>query len=161
MNRIITQLLDLIQNSFEYIQDNPEAWLWFGLFSFLTFVGTLIVVPWIILQLPADYFDYSKPPRVPWARAHPLLRLVLLIAKNMLGACFILLGLLLLVLPGQGLLTLVFGILLMDFPGKYRLKAWLFRQRSIRRSVNWLRLRYKREPLRFPTKPPDGTRNPG
>ena len=55
-----------------------------------------------------------------------------------------------LVAPGQGLLTMVVGLLLVDFPGKYRLERWLVTRQQVWRSINWLgassaRLRNRRE----------------
>ena len=50
-------------------------------------------------------------------------------------------GILMLFLPGQGLLTLFLGILLIDFPGKYKTERWLISQPAIANSLNWLRKR--------------------
>ena len=43
--------------------------------------------------------------------------------------------------PGQGLLTLLVGLLLMNFPGKYRLERWLVGRRGVLTALNWLRRR--------------------
>jgi hypothetical protein len=53
----------------------------------------------------------------------------------------VLLGLVMLVTPGQGILTLLSGLLLMNFPGKYRLEQWLVLRPGILRALNWLRRR--------------------
>ena len=52
-----------------------------------------------------------------WQR-YPVLRPLLLIAKNLLGFVLIVAGIAMLVLPGQGLLTIVVGVVLMNFPGR-------------------------------------------
>ena len=52
-----------------------------------------------------------------------------------------------LVLPGQGLLTLLVGFLLVDAPGKYRLERWLVSRKAVLRPINWLRRRKGRQPL--------------
>ncbi|MDY7108404.1 MAG: PGPGW domain-containing protein [Planctomycetota bacterium] len=83
-----------------------------------------------------------------WADQRPLVRQILRLGKNVLGCVFILAGLAMLVLPGQGLLTVLVGFLLVDFPGKYRIEHWLLRRRHILRPINWLRRRARREPLR-------------
>jgi hypothetical protein len=75
---------------------------------------------------------------------------VVIVAKNLLGILLALAGLVMLVVPGQGLLTLVAGLMLVDFPGKYRLERWLATRPPVWRSINWLRRRAGREPLEQP-----------
>lgn len=125
-----------------------EATLWLaGILSLFTFVSTLFLVPWLILRIPADYFVTAKRNPVPWADRHPAVRWTLLILKNLLGGVLIVMGLIMLVMPGQGLLTVFMGLVLLNFPGKYRLERWLVLRRPVWRAVNWLRQRYGREPL--------------
>jgi hypothetical protein len=76
-----------------------------------------------------------------------IVRWIIKLVKNLLGVVFILLGLAMLVLPGQGLLTLLIGVLLLNFPGKYRFERWLIQRPSIFRAVAWLRQRAGREQL--------------
>jgi hypothetical protein len=71
-------------------------------------------------------------------------------AKNILGGMLVMAGIAMFVLPGQGLLTLVAGLMLVDFPGKFRLERRLATQRHVWRSINWLRKRYGCEPLEKP-----------
>ncbi len=72
---------------------------------------------------------------------------MLLTGKNALGYLFVLMGIAMLVLPGQGILTIMIGVTLLDFPGKYRLERWLVSRRPVLRSINWLRRCAGREPL--------------
>ena len=53
-------------------------------------------------------------------------------------------------LPGQGLLTLLIGLMLTDFPGKYRLEKRLIAQPGVLKAVNWLRARAGHPPLEPP-----------
>ena len=69
------------------------------------------------------------------------------ISKNALGSLFIVAGLAMLVLPGQGIITTVVGLLLIDFPGKFGLERWLARRRPLMRWINWIRSRSGRPPL--------------
>lgn len=48
-------------------------------------------------------------------------------------------GILMLALPGQGLLTIIIGLVLMDFPGKYYAERWVISRHSILLSINWIR----------------------
>ena len=73
---------------------------------------------------------------------------MIVIGKNVLGAVLMIAGVAMLVLPGQGLLTMVLGFLLIDFPGKYRLERWLVARPMVHRPLNWIRRRAGREPLK-------------
>jgi hypothetical protein len=117
---------------------------WLAGSSVFTFIGTLLLVPILLVRLPTDYFAHGKRHPVPWVHHHPVIRFILIFGKNMLGALFLAAGFFMLFLPGQGLLTMVMGVVFLDLPGKYRLERWLIAHRPILQSVNWLRLRASR-----------------
>jgi hypothetical protein len=125
-----------------------ETLLWIaGLASLIVFVGSLLSMPFLASRIPVDYFAHDERPAGRFADRHPVIRIALRVGKNLLGAAFMIAGLAMLVLPGQGLLTLVIGFLLLDFPGKYRLEKHLVRLRAVRRPIDWFRRRAGREPL--------------
>jgi hypothetical protein len=101
----------------------------------------------VLVRLPADYFARERPLGA-WTPG----RLILRIAKNAAGVLLVALGILLSVpgVPGQGLLTILFGLMLLDFPGKYRLERWIVRKPGIRGPVDRLRARFGRPPLEVP-----------
>ena len=76
-----------------------------------------------------------------------MVRAALLIGKNIFGVVFVLMGLAMLLLPGQGILTIVIGLVLIDFPGKYNLERWIVSRRAVLNSINWLRQRADRGPI--------------
>lgn len=78
------------------------------------------------------------------------MRPLILIAKNLVGLVLLIAGIAMLVLPGQGLLTIAVGLVLIDFPGKFRLERWLATRRPVWRSLNWLRKRAGRPELTRP-----------
>lgn len=117
--------------------------------SAFTFFGTLLLVPWILVRLPADYFSRHREARAPMKPRHPAVRIAWLVGKNLLGAVLVLVGVTMLVLPGQGLLTILMGLLLIDFPGKYHTERYLVTRRPVLRSINWLRRRKGRPPLQL------------
>ena len=121
----------------------------FGIVSLITFFASLLVIPWLVVRIPVDYFATEKRHKIAWANQHPLIRWALLILKNLVGVIFIFLGIAMLVLPGQGLLTILIGIIFLNFPGKYRLERWLIQLKPVHRAVDWLRHRAGREPLIF------------
>ena len=116
--------------------------------SVIMFVATLIAMPLLIVRLPADYF--TRRPVRDWPARRPRLHLLLVILKNALGVVLLLAGLAMLVLPGQGLLTILVAVMLLDFPGKRRLQRWLIRRRPIFRAANWIRAKRHRPPLELP-----------
>lgn len=120
------------------------------LVSVVTFVGTLLIVPWMLVRIPSDYFVRTQRTPLPVHQRHPVLRLVLLILKNMLGVVLLLGGFAMLFIPGQGLLTIVMGLMLINFPGKYRLERWLIQRRNIHRPINWIRHKRGRDPIEVP-----------
>lgn len=116
------------------------AWSLFGL-SLLTFLASLVVVPWLVVRIPADYFlDPDHPPRRGPSR-HPALRFMYRSARNVAGLLMVGVGFLLLFMPGQGVLTIFAGLTLMRFPGKYRLERRVMSQNAVLKAVNWLRRR--------------------
>ncbi|MEQ9096145.1 MAG: PGPGW domain-containing protein [Phycisphaerales bacterium] len=132
-----------------WISDN-EAMLWgLGLVSVVVFVGSLLIMPALIVRIPRDYFVHDVRPPSRWASHAPWLRLSLRIGKNVLGIVLVLGGIAMLVLPGQGLLTIFAGFILLDFPRKYAFEKWLVRHRWVRGPLNWVRRRNGREPLAF------------
>ena len=70
-----------------------------------------------------------------------------MIAKNLLGYIFVVAGTLMLVLPDQGLLTILVGIMVLNFRGKYELERWIVSRQPVLGSINWIRRRAGRAPL--------------
>jgi hypothetical protein len=133
---------------FDWISQN-EATIWFmAVFSIISFIGSLLLVPVLVIRIPDDYFAEIKRHRwEPWAHEHPVIRWSLLIIKNALGYIFIVLGIAMLVLPGQGVLTIIIGMMFINFPGKYRLERWVVMRGPVLNIINKLRHRAGRAPL--------------
>lgn len=131
----------------ESFHAHEAAVWWIAGMSVMAFIATLIIVPWLVVRIPPDYFAHGRRERKQWASRHPIIRGALLTAKNLLGYLLIAAGIAMLVLPGQGMVTILLGILLVDLPGKYRLERWLVARRPLLHSINWLRRRAGRKPL--------------
>jgi hypothetical protein len=131
----------------EWIQSNETALWWLAASTTIAFMATLIVVPILVVRIPSDYFSRTRRHHKLWANHHPVVRAMLLIGKNVLGYIFVVAGIIMLVLPGQGIFTILIGIMLLNFPGKYRLERWIAARRPVLRSINWLRRRAGRAPL--------------
>ena len=133
----------------DWIQEHKGWVVCLTAVSAVLFLATLFVVPALIVRIPADYYTREERPPSPWSRSHPLVRILLAVGRNALGAVLVALGLAMLVLPGQGLLTILVGVLMLDFPGKYRFEKWLLSGRRVHKAVNWLRHRAGAQPLRL------------
>ena len=122
---------------------NIEYWaLAVSAASFLLFAASILSLPWLVARLPTDYFSPNRPaPPQP----HPLTRIL----RNVIGAVLLCTGIAMLVLPGQGLLTIVVALLLLDYPGKKQLERRLVSRPAIQRGLNWLRAKRGAQPLRF------------
>ena len=134
----------------QWLRDNEALLWWLGIGSVVMFVGSLLLLPWLVAKIPADYFMPSKRPVHPLVQRHPVIRLLLAVLRNLLGVVILLAGVAMLILPGQGILAILLGLMLIDFPGKYRLEQWAIRKPSVHKPINWLRTKAKREPLQIP-----------
>lgn len=114
--------------------------------SIVFFVGSLIAIPFILVRLPTDFFDIRVPR--PWMEDHhPVLRVLGHLVKNVVGAIFLFVGFLMLFLPGQGILTMLIGISMLDFPGKRKLEAKLIGQPAVLNTINGMRDKFGKPPL--------------
>ncbi len=55
-----------------------------------------------------------------------------------------------LILPGQGLLTIILGVFVADFPGKWTLERKLVTNQNVFNAINWIRNKRGVEHLVFP-----------
>ena len=124
---------------------------WLGILSVVTFVGTLTIIPVLVIRLPANYFMYEERWQLPQRWPRVTLRLLGLLGKNLLGLIFIVAGLVMLVLPGQGIITILIGVMLTNFPGKRTLEQRLVQQPAVLRTLNWIRAKADQPPLVVPT----------
>ncbi|MGB6043260.1 MAG: hypothetical protein WBF93_08910 [Pirellulales bacterium] len=120
---------------------------WIVLASGLMFAVSLTVLPIVIIYLPRDYFSSDTPRFAALNEAHPVLRWVVLIVKNLGGVLLIAAGLVMLVTPGQGLLALLVGVMLLDVPAKRKLERKFLYRPSVLRVINRIRARAGRPPL--------------
>ena len=132
-----------------FVQSNETLAIWLVGWSVIAFIGTLLLIPYIVTRIPENYFSSDARRKTPWAEHHPVIRLTLIMIKNVLGYIFIIIGIVMLVLPGQGLLTILIGVMMIDFPGKYHWECWLVSRPAILRSINWLRRRADKAELRL------------
>ncbi len=121
-----------------------------GLLSLLTFVGSLIAVPWLIGRMPADYFITHWQQVDRRRMHHPAVALITVVLRNLFGLLLFVAGFAMLFLPGQGVLTMLIGVCLMDFPGKRNLLNMVSEKSSVQRGLNWIRRKKGKTAFVFP-----------
>lgn len=131
----------------EWLVEYQSLFTWMAIISVLTFIISLLTLPWLVARIPSDYFCHKKRSLTPLKESHPILRIVILISKNCLGWILLLGGVMMLFIPGQGLLTIAIGLLLMDYPGKFTLERKIASNPKIFNGLNWLRAKVRARPL--------------
>ena len=124
--------------AFSYILQNNQIFLYISGLSTIFFLLSLLGLSWLISIIPHNYFVDKK--RVSLIKMkNPLMWLPIIIIKNSIGLVLILFGILMLILPGQGVLTIITGLIFLDYPGKFRFERSLVRNKLILNSMNWIR----------------------
>jgi hypothetical protein len=125
-----------------------EHWLMQIVFLIAAGVVSSGIAMVVIIRLPADYLS-ALPPSAPRKVRMGWLDLFVGFLRNLLGLALVGLGALLSLpaVPGQGLLTIFAGLMLMDLPGKRWILIRVFRQRRLLQAVNSVRAKWSRPPL--------------
>ena len=116
--------------------------------SIVMWVGTAFLLTWLVCRIPECYFlhQFSKS----GLHLSPFLKVLRRLIKNIAGCFLVLAGIVMLFVPGQGLLTILIGIMLIDFPGKQLLEEKLIGIQFLRNSLNWIRRKNNVKELKFP-----------
>lgn len=134
----------MIDQLFQFAHAHRTALYWVSGLSVAMFVGSLLLVPWVIRRAPQDYFAREPDKHkggLGWLRW---------CAFNVVGLVLLLIGVALLVLPGQGLLLILLALSIMDFPGKHALVVRIARRPPVWRGLNYFRQRGGQPPFDSP-----------
>jgi amino acid transporter len=114
----------------------------------VTFAISLAIVSFIMVNIPNDYFKKDRP-RELWSDRHPAIRFLGIFVKNLLGVVLVVLGIVMSIpgVPGQGILTILLGIMLLDFPGKRDLEHRIVSRPRVLTTINKLRHKFGRDEL--------------
>lgn len=135
---------------FGWARNNGTVLWTVSIVSLVTFVGTLAAIPFFVARIPEDYLIRKEGTSRYYYVSHPALHHIFLIVKNLLGIIFILAGAVMVFIPGQGIITMLIGVMLMDFPGKRRLALGIVKQQKVLKTLNWIRARSQKQPLQLP-----------
>lgn len=135
---------DAWQRLWQWAEAHGDVLWWMFAVSIASLLLCAALLPVIVRRLPADYFASARDKR---PAPHTLLGWLLRIGKNVLGVVFVLAGVAMLVLPGQGVLTILIGLMLVNFPGKRRLERRIVGRASILKVLNGMRAKRGLSPL--------------
>ena len=109
------------------------------LLSIVLFVVSIALIPWLVGLLQPDYFIRRRRSKGEFLGDRSARVIAKLLVRNIIGLILFLAGVLMLFLPGQGIITIIISIAVMDFPYKRRLIQKMVAGASVRKSLNWLR----------------------
>ena len=118
-----------------------------GLFV-LSLAVSFIALTIVAVKIPRNYFSshYQKDfmPDSTW-----IVRWGATIGKNALGVLLIVLGIVLSLpgIPGQGILTILIGLIMVDIPGKRPLECRIIKWPKVLSTINALRKKFDKKPL--------------
>jgi len=115
---------------------------------------SVLVTGFVIVRLPPDYFVREHRPLPLEGHPHAL-RIAARVGMNLGGLVLIALGVVMSLpgVPGQGILTILLGVMLVDLPYKRRLEGALVRRELLHKGINKIRARYGRPPIDVPVHP--------
>lgn len=138
------------QQIWGWFKAHPAFTGWLVGLSIATLVLSAITVPFLVSRMRADYFMPDRDRTRMFANQHPVVRWIGLILKNLAGLILFIAGAVMVAAPGQGLLTMFVGLLMLDFPGKRRLELRLVKIKAVHRAIDWIRRKAGRSPLLLP-----------
>lgn len=109
-------------------------------------IVSLAATPWFVASLPIDYLL----PKIRHSKPMGLQGALIQIFRNIVGLFCVILGIILMFTPGPGLIVLLVGISLAEFPGKHRLLISIAIQPNVFKSLNWMRTRGGKPPFDYP-----------
>lgn len=123
-----------------------EHWVLLVILSVVSFIASIVGSTMLLISLPADYFKTKERIR---RIKNPVFRICFSSLKNIFGGMLIVVGIFLSVpgIPGQGVLTILTGLIISDFPGKRRLERRLISVPVVLSAANQIRSRFKRSSL--------------
>ena len=138
---------------FEWLREKwahvTGAELLYGVLIFVgTFALTTAVVFFVVVKLPKDYFSPKNRLKF-MARWNPAMRWAAIAGKNVLGLALVVAGVVLSLpgVPGPGLITILLGVMLLDFPGKRTLQLKIVRQKNVRHELDRVRKKFGKQPF--------------
>jgi len=133
---------------YAWLENNSYIFFYLGILSILIFVFSIFGLRLFIIAIPSDYFINKK--RVSALKNRSiLLWIIYIVFKNIIGYVFIIMGLVALVLPGQGILMILIGLMMSDYPKKFDLEKKIITIKTVRKGINWIRIKSKVDKIKL------------
>ncbi len=134
----------------EWLQEHRESLIWAGIFSLAAVLIFTPLAAVMLVRLPADYFKPVGQAREKRREIrHPTRKLIL----NTVGWIVLAIGIAMIFLPGPGLLVVLIGVMLADFPGKSKVQRWIISRQAVLKIANRLRTAFDKPPLSVSSQP--------
>ncbi|SFV76672.1 hypothetical protein MNB_SUP05-4-346 [hydrothermal vent metagenome] len=134
-------MLDLITQA---TADYHQYFIWMGIVSFVVFIASLLLTPLLLGKIPQDYFIHTNQHKV---EIEHLGHLIIVVIRTLIGFVLLIAGIIMLVTPGQGIITIFLGLFLMEFPGKRKLELKFIKHNPTFKALNWLRNKAGKSPF--------------
>jgi len=126
-------MLDVIS---ELTSEYQQYFAIVGLMSGVIFIVSIMLTPYLLGLIPEDYFVDQNRHKI--KIEHPF-HLILFVIRMIIGLILFIAGLIMLVTPGQGIISILMGLFLMEFPGKQSLELKIINHDPTFRGINWVR----------------------
>jgi hypothetical protein len=112
------------------------------IFSGIMFVVSILIIPVFIARLPSTYFIESFEDQKKLTLPIKLLRFIL-------GALLIITGIIMLFIPGQGVISILIGLILLPILSTKKIVRKLTNSKIIQKTLNATRRRCNKVPFKF------------
>ena len=124
--------------------DYHQYFVWMGIVSLVVFIASLLLTPLLLGKIPQDYFIHTNQHKV---EIEHLGHLIIVVIRTLIGFVLLIAGIIMLVTPGQGIITILLGLFLMEFPGKRKLELKFIKHNPTFKALNWLRNKAGKSPF--------------
>ena len=122
-----------------------QYFVWVGIVSFVVFVASLLLTPFLLGKIPQDYFIHTNQHKV---EIKHLGHFLIVVIRTLIGFVLLIAGIIMLVTPGQGIITILLGLFLMEFPRKRSLELKIIHHDPTFKILNWLRAKANKPPFK-------------
>ncbi len=128
----------------QYLDQYEELFIMISVISAAVFILTLLLTPYLLGLMPVDYFSSKRKHAIEIKSVWDFVKLIL---TTVIGMFLVLAGIIMLVTPGQGVISILLGLFLMEFPGKRTLELKFINHIPTYKALNWLRHKAGKPPF--------------
>ena len=126
----------MIEYISQFFEQYKDILIWLTIASLVMFVASIFLIPKFLKNMPIDYFINPKYHQV---EVKGFKQIMIFIIKNIIGLFFIIIGVIMIFTPGQGVISIIIGLFLMQFKGKFYLEKKLIQNNITFNTLNWIR----------------------